>query len=156
MTIGHQFVTLGVGDEIFAAPVDDVREVLDCCDITHVPNAPPFLRGIIDVRGKSAPVIDLRVKFGLPPAEVTGQTRIVVLDMIRDGRSLLIGVLTDQVYEVTSLEEREIDPPPEIGIRWRSEFIRGIGRRNGRFVIILDLAAVMASDVPIAQEEVAA
>ncbi len=143
---GTQYVTLGIGDEVFALPVDQVREVIDLCPFTRVPNAPRALRGMIDVRGRGVPVIDMRQKLGLCPAEPTPHTRIVVMDASLDGRSLVIGALTDRVYEVTVLDDCGTEPPPDIGVGWDSGFIRGIGRRGAGFVIILDLARVLSSD----------
>lgn len=141
-----QFVTLGIDGEIFAVGVDAVREILDMQPMARVPNAPPFLLGIIDVRGRSVPVLDLRVKLGLPPIPPSASTRIVELDTVIDGRPLVWGVVADQVFDVTPLDDHRLEPPPEIGIRWRSDYIRGVGRRNGGFVIIFDLARLFAAD----------
>lgn len=141
-----QYLTCGVGDETFAITVAQVREVLDVCPFSRVPNMPPWVRGMIDVRGKAVPVIDLRVKFGMPPAEATDRSRIVVLEVVVEGRPLVLGALTDRVYEVTTLDAGEMGPPPEIGTRWRSEIIRGIGRRHDQFVIVLNLNRVFTLD----------
>ena len=142
----EQYLTCGVGDETFALNVVQVREVLDLCPFAKVPNMPPYVRGMISVRGKAVPVIDLRVKFGMAPAEATDSTRIVVLEVVVDGKSLVIGALADRVYEVAALDAGDIEPPPEIGIQWRSDIIRGIGRRNDRFVIVLNLNKVFSMD----------
>jgi purine-binding chemotaxis protein CheW len=141
-----QYLTCGVGDETFAITVAQVREVLDLCQFSRVPNMPLWVRGMIDVRGKAVPVIDLRVKFGMPPAEATERSRIVVLEVVVEGRPLVLGALTDRVYEVTTLDAGEMGPPPEIGTRWRSEIIRGIGRRHDQFVIVLNLNRVFTLD----------
>ena len=143
---GVQYLTCGVGDETFALNVAQVREVLDLCPFSRVPNMPAYVRGMIDVRGQTVPVIDLRVKFGMSPAEATDTTRIMVLEVVSGSRPLVIGALTDRVIEVTALDSGEVGPPPEIGTRWRSEIIRGIGRRNGKFVIVLNLNKVFAVD----------
>ena len=143
---GTQYLTCGVGDETFALNVAQVREVLDLCPFSRVPNMPAYVRGMIDVRGQTVPVIDLRVKFGMPPAEPTDTTRIMVLEVVSGNRPLVIGALTDRVIEVTALDSGDVGPPPEIGTRWRSEIIRGIGRRNGKFVIVLNLNKVFAID----------
>ncbi|MDA8233186.1 MAG: chemotaxis protein CheW [Magnetospirillum sp.] len=142
----QQFVTLGIDREVFAVEVDVVREILDFRPLTKVPNTPPFVLGILDVRGRGVPVIELRAKLGLPSAEVTRQTRIVVLEIPSDGKPLLLGLLTDRVFEVTPLGEHGLEPPPEIGVRWHSDYIRGIGRRGEDFVIILDLAHLFGSN----------
>ena len=143
---GTQYLTCGVGDETFALAVAQVREVLDLCPFSKVPNMPAYVRGMIDVRGQAVPVIDLRARFGLPPLLPTDSTRIMVLEVVSNGRPLVIGALTDRVIEVTALDEGEVGPPPEIGTRWRSEIIRGIGRRHGKFVVVLNLNRVFALD----------
>ena len=143
---GTQYLTCGVGDETFALNVAQVREVLDLCPFSRVPNMPDYVRGMIDVRGQTVPVIDLRVKFGMPPTEPADTTRIMVLEVVSGNRPLVIGALTDRVIEVTALDAGDVGPPPEIGTRWRSDIIRGIGRRNGKFVIVLNLNKVFAVD----------
>ncbi|WP_142849920.1 chemotaxis protein CheW [Telmatospirillum sp. J64-1] len=153
MNSDSHYVTLGVGDEIFAAPVENVREVLDLCPITRIPNMPPFMCGVIEVRGVGIPVVDLRLKLGLPAGAQTAHSRIVVLEVETAGRRIVLGALADRVYEVAALDEHDVEPPPEIGIPWDSGFIRGMARRKGAFVVILDLAAVFAADGVLALEE---
>jgi purine-binding chemotaxis protein CheW len=142
----RQYLTMGVNREIFAVDVRMVNEILDMRPLAHLPNAPGFVVGMIDVRGRSVPVLDLRAKLGLSRSETTLRSRIVVLEAEVDGRNLLLGLLADQVYEVTSLDQDEVEPPPDIGVRWRSEYISGLGRRNGAFVIIFNLARLLTSD----------
>ncbi len=143
---GIQYLTCCVGDETFALNVAQVREVLDLCPFSRVPNMPDYVRGMIDVRGQAVPVIDFRVRFGMPPVEATESTRIMVLEVVSGNRPLVIGALTDRVIEVTGLDSGDVGPPPEIGTRWRSDIIRGIGRRNGKFVIVLNLNKVFSMD----------
>jgi purine-binding chemotaxis protein CheW len=141
-----QYVTLGVDREIFAVEVEKVREILDMRPIARIPNAPAFLLGMIDVRGRGVPVIDLRIKLGLTETDPTEQTRIVVLEVQLGERALYMGLLADRVFEVTSLDEQGWEQPPELGIRWRSDYIRAIGRRNAAFVIVFDLEHLLSSD----------
>lgn len=143
---GSQFVTMGVGNEVFAVGVDAVREILDACHVVRLPNAPDFLLGLIDVRGQAVPVMDLRLKLGLPSAEVTENTRIVVLDVDGAAGQLVLGMLADRVFEVTELDAGSVEPPPAIGVRWRSEYIRGIGRRGKDFVIVFDLPRLLSGE----------
>jgi purine-binding chemotaxis protein CheW len=143
-----QFVTLGIDRETFALPVETVREILDMCEISKLPNAPQQLLGMIDVRGTAVPVIDLRTKFGLPRIDVTASTRILVLEVPSRGNVVLIGLVADRVFEVTSLDGDRLDPAPDTGCRWRAEHIAGIGRRAEKFVIVLDLARLLADDAP--------
>ena len=141
-----QFVILGLDREIFAVPVETVLEILDMRELFRVPDAPAHLSGLIDVRGRSVPVIDLRVKLGLPAAAVTGGTRIMVLEVPIGGRQLVLGLVADRVYEVASLDHGALEPPPDIGTKWRSEYIRGVGRRGANFVIVFDLGCLFASE----------
>jgi purine-binding chemotaxis protein CheW len=147
-TADTQFVTLGIDREIFAVPVETVLEILDMRELFRVPDAPAHLAGLIDVRGRAVPVIDLRVKLGLTAAAVTEGTRIMVLEVPIGGRQLVLGLVADRVYEVASLDGGRMEPPPEIGTKWRSEYIRGIGRRGDNFVVVFDLGRLFASDEP--------
>lgn len=144
-TLSH-YITFRLGDELFAIDVAQVREVLELSLITKVPTAPPYMRGVVNVRGKAIPVVDLRQKFGLPPASSTLQTRIVVMEIQLDGEPAVVGGIADSVHEVIELEPGQINPPPAIAQRWRSELIRGMGKRGDDFIIILDIARVFSSD----------
>jgi purine-binding chemotaxis protein CheW len=137
-----QYITFKIGDELFAINVFQVREVLDLTPVTKVPTAPPYLRGVVNVRGKAIPVVDLRCKFGLPPAPDTVNTRIVVLELELDGEMCIVGGQADSVHEVIELEANEIDPPPRIASRWKTEIVRGMARRGEDFIIVLDVGAV--------------
>lgn len=152
---GEKFVTLGVEREIFAVGVEAVREILDPRPMAALPHAPAFLSGIIDVRGDAVPVLDLRRKLGLAPAPLTEHTRIVVIEVPMPGRDLVLGLLTDRVFEVTELDDDSAGEAPDIGVRWRSDYIRAIGRRQGRFVIVFDLARLFGSEEAALLAEVA-
>jgi purine-binding chemotaxis protein CheW len=148
MTENAQYVTLGVGDERFALPVERVREILQLQPVARMPNAPACFLGMIDVRGQGVPVVDLRLKLGLEKGHDTENTRIIVLQVAVDGRELTLGLKTDRVFEVTELDGNHLEPPPEIGSRWQSDCIVGIGRRNGVFVTVFDLGRLFsASDI---------
>ncbi len=141
-----QYLTFKIGEEVFALEVSQVREVLDMSHITRVPRAPDFMRGVINVRGSVVPVVDLRLKFGLTRTENTVDTRIVVMEISLDGESTVLGALADSVDEVIELEPTHIENPPRIGMRWRTEFIKGIGKRDEKFIIILDIDRVFSTD----------
>lgn len=141
-----QFVTLGIDREVFAVEVGWVREILDVPPIASLPNAPPYLLGMIDVRGECVPIIDLRVKLGFPSIPHTPHTRILVLEIVVEGRRLVMGLLTDRVFEVTSLDRGGLEGAPDIGIRWRSDYIKGVGRRGKDFVVVFDLSRLFTSD----------
>jgi purine-binding chemotaxis protein CheW len=141
-----QYITFKLGDELFAINVSQVREVLDLSLITKVPTAPAYMRGVVNVRGNAIPVVDLRAKFGLPKIADSVQTRIVVMELILDGQATVLGGLADSVHEVIELEPNQINEPPRIGLRWKTELIQGIGKRGDQFIIILDIARVFTTD----------
>ncbi len=140
-----QYLTYKLGDELFAVSVSQVREVLELAPITKVPTAPDYMRGVVNVRGNAIPVVDLRLKFGLPRSQDSLHTRIVVLELKLDGESCVVGGIADSVHEVIELDPAQTNPPPTIAMRWRSEFIRGMGRRGDQFIIILDIDAVFSA-----------
>jgi len=141
-----QYITFKLGDELFAINVSQVREVLELSLITKVPSAPAYMRGVVNVRGKATPVVDLRLKFGLPASPDTVNSRIVVMDLELDGEPTIVGGIADSVHEVVELEPGQINPPPRIAMRWRTELIQGMARRGDDFIIILDINQVFASD----------
>lgn len=134
-----QYVTLGVADELFAAPVSKVQEILDMRAIARLPRAPDNLLGMIDVRGQGIPVLDLRRTLGIEPAGDTENTRIVVLSVAGPQGPVTVGLRADRVFEVTVLDSETLDPPPAVSAAWSGHCIEGIGRRNGQFVTVLDL-----------------
>jgi purine-binding chemotaxis protein CheW len=140
------YLTFKLGEEVFALDVSQVREVLDLTTITKVPRAPEFMRGVINVRGSVVPVVDMRVKFGLSEINNTTDTRIIVMELDLDGEMSTLGALADSVHEVVEMEPGQIEAPPKIGMRWKTEFIRGIGKRNDDFIIILDINRVFSVD----------
>jgi purine-binding chemotaxis protein CheW len=141
-----QFVTLGIDREIFAVPVETVIEILEMRPLFRVPDAPAHLAGLIDVRGRSVPVIDLRLKLGLAATAATEATRIMVLEIPVGGKQLVLGLVADRVFEVTGLDDGKLEPPPEIGTKWRSEYISGLGRRGDSFVIVFDLVRLFSAE----------
>jgi purine-binding chemotaxis protein CheW len=141
-----QFVTLGIDNEVFGVPVGTVLEILDMTPVFRIPDAPLHVAGLIDLRGHAVPVIDLRVRLGLPAAPMTPSTRILVLDVAVRDKRLVLGMIADRVFEVTSLDAGTIGPPPDIGTAWRCDYISGVGRRGDGFVIILDLPRLLSTD----------
>ena len=139
-----QFVTLGIDREVFAIPVEAVLEILDMKPTCRLPDAPAYVDGLIDVRGRAVPVIDLRTKLGLRPKETTENTRILVLEITAAGRNLVLGLIADKVFEVAAFGAGQIEPAPDIGIAWNSEYILGVARREAGFVIIFDLARLFS------------
>ena len=146
ITETSQYITFKLGNELFAIAVSQVREVLEVPQVTRVPTAPAYMRGVVNVRGQATPVVDLRLKFGLPPVADTLNTRIIVMELELDGEATVLGGVADSVHEVIELEPGNINPPPRIAMRWRTDFIQGMGRRGEDFLIILDVNAVFSSE----------
>jgi purine-binding chemotaxis protein CheW len=142
----RQYMTFKLGDELFAIDVAQVREVLEVPQITKVPTAPDYMRGVVNVRGQATPVVDLRLRFGLLKEADTVNTRIIVMELALDGEATVLGGMADSVHEVIELDPRNIDPPPRIAMRWRTQFIQGMGKRGEDFIIILDANAVFSSE----------
>ena len=141
-----QYLTFKLDDEIFALEVCRVREVLDLSTITKVPKTPDFMKGVINVRGSVVPVINLRLKFGMSEIDSTVDTRIVVMELSVDEENTVLGAIADSVHEVMDLDPDQIEDPPKIGSRWRTEFIKGIGKRDDEFIIILDIERLFSTD----------
>ena len=141
----NQYLTFRLDDEFFAVDVNHVREVLDWTSITVVPRAPEYMRGVINVRGSVVPVADLRLKFGMPETLKTINTRVIVMELSLDGELTTMGTMADAVHEVIELEPENIEKPPKVGSRWKTEFILGIGKSNDRFIIILDMERIFSS-----------
>ncbi len=146
ITETRQYITFKLGDELFAIDVAQVREVLEVSQITKVPTAPDYMRGVVNVRGQATPVVDLRRRFGLPVTADTVNTRIIVMELDLDGEATVLGGLADSVHEVIELEPCNIGPPPRIAMHWRTEFIQGLGKRGDEFIIVLDVNAVFSSE----------
>ena len=138
----NQYITFKLGNELFAIVVDQVREVLEVSTITRVPTAPDYMRGVVNVRGKAIPVVDMRLRFGLPQIQETVNTRVVVLELVLDGEATVLGGMADSVHEVIEISATDINPPPRIAMRWKTEFIQGMARRGEDFIIILDVNSV--------------
>jgi len=149
------YITFKLGDELFAIDVVRVREVLDLSEITRVPTAPPYMRGVVNVRGSAVPVVDLRLKFGLPATPDTVNTRIIVLELELDGEPVVVGGLADSVHEVLELERSQIREPPRIAMRWRADMIEGLGKKAEQFIIVLDITRVFTTEEALLAAEAA-
>jgi purine-binding chemotaxis protein CheW len=141
-----QYLTYKLGDEVFAFDISKVREVLDFTTITKVPRTPEFMRGVINLRGSVVPVVDLRLKFGMTKTEKTVNTCIIITEVSMDGETAILGVLADSVKAVLDLDAENIEPAPKIGSRMQTEFIRGMGKHNERFIMILDIDKVFSNE----------
>lgn len=141
-----QYLTFKLSEEIFALDIAKVREVLEFDKITKVPQTPDMMRGVINLRGSVVPVIDMRLKFGMGTTEKTVNTCIIIVEILIDNEMTMIGALADSVQEVIDLEAEQIEPAPKIGTKINSELIMGMGKRDGMFIIILDIEKMFDMD----------
>ncbi len=146
ITQTSQYLTFKLDNEIYAMDITTVREVLDITQITKVPQMPDFMCGVINLRGSVVPVVDLRLKFGLEKAASVREACIVIIEIILDDEETVLGILVDSVQEVISLEPEQIDPPPRIGTRLKTQFIKGMGKKDKEFIIILETAKVFSAE----------
>ncbi len=141
-----QFLAFKLEDEVFAFDISKVREVLEFDTLTKVPQTPKMMKGVINLRGNVVPVIDMRIKFGMGETEKTVNTVIIIIEIDLDSESTMIGALVDSVNEVMDLDTEHIEPPPKIGTKLNTEFIRGMGKQGGQFIIILDIERIFSAD----------
>lgn len=149
----RQYLTFQLGTEVFAMDVSNVREILEFTTVTKVPKTPDYMKGAINLRGSVVPVLDMRLKFGMPATEKTVHTCIVVVEVVVEGKTTVIGALVDSVQEVFELEPERIEPPPKLGTQLRTEFIKGMGKRDDGFIIVLDVDKVFSSEELLALED---
>jgi len=142
----NQYLTFKLDEEVFALEITKVREVLDFSNVTKVPQTPAFMRGVINLRGSVVPVVDMRVKFSMAEAHATVNTCIIIVEVMLAGESSVLGALVDSVQEVLELDPDQIELPPRIGTKLETEFIRGMGKHNETFIIILDIDNVFSAD----------
>lgn len=141
-----KYLTFALGDEEYGLPVLKVREIIKMMDVTTVPQVPTHVRGVINLRGKVIPVIDLRLKFGLAEKAASDQTCIVVVQVEIGGRRVMLGVIVDRVSEVLNVVADEVEQPPDFGERLDTGFMLGMAKVKGQVKILLDLDAILATD----------
>jgi purine-binding chemotaxis protein CheW len=146
ITETRQYLTFKLGNEIFGIEVAKVREVLDFTTITAIPRTPDFMSGVINLRGSVVPVVDLRLCFQMSKTDRTKNTCIVVVEVLLEGEPTVIGALADSVEEVIDLEPDQIQPAPRIGTQIRTDFIKGMGKRDSQFIMILDIDRVFSAE----------
>ncbi|MCX7627727.1 MAG: chemotaxis protein CheW [Methylophilaceae bacterium] len=142
----QQYLTFLLGGEMFAIGILNIKEIIEYGNLTEVPMMPAFIRGVINLRGSVVPVIDLSARFGRNPTEISRRTCIVIIeaDAGEDGAKQDIGVIVDSVSEVMEIPRGEIEPPPSFGARIRNDFISGMGKVDGKFIILLDINKVLS------------
>ncbi len=149
----NQYLSFNLADEIFALPITSVREVLEFSRVTKVPNTPGFMKGVINLRGGVVPVVDMKLKFGMGQIETTIDTCIIIVEIIIDNETAVLGAMADSVREVIQLGPGDIEPAPRIGTRLDVEFIKGMGKKDDEFIMILDINKVFSiQELVVVQE----
>lgn len=141
-----QYLTFTLGDEIFALDIGTVREVLELTSITSIPRTPEFMRGVINLRGHAVPVVDLRLKFGMSRTKETVDTCIIIVEVDFDGERTIMGALADSVREVFEMPPDTIEQAPKMGTNINTEYIKGVGKQDDHFVIILDINKIFSPE----------
>jgi len=141
-----QYLTFNLNDEVFGVDVRQTREVMDFPVVTKVPKAPPYMLGVINLRGNVVPVVDLKKRFEMPARERSRDTCVIVLEIPFGGETILIGAMADGVQEVLDLREDQVEPAPKLGSGLNTEFIQGMGKVNEEFVILLDLKKIFSEE----------
>jgi len=132
-----QYLTFSLGDEIFAMDIRSVREIIQYGALTAVPLMPEFVRGVINLRGAVVPVIDLQSRFGRSAASIGKKSCVIIFDASQEGEKVELGLLVDAVSEVIEIPDAHIEAPPQFGASIRRDFIRGMGKVGGEFIVIL-------------------
>ena len=140
----HQYLTFKIDNELFGLNIIYLKEILYLKNMTSIPNTPPFLLGVINLRGHVVSIIDLRIKFGFATTEHTVDTTIIILEVNLNGKIELIGALVDSVEEVLQFEENQLNSPPNMGTRLKAEFIKSIAHFENEWVILLNLEIVFS------------
>lgn len=139
-----QYLTFILGKEVYGLEILKVQEIIGMTTVTNVPRTPSFLRGVINLRGKVIPVVDLRAKFGMESQEDTNLTCIIVVQVSRDNQQVTMGVIVDEVAEVVDIRSDQIEPPPTLGTSSQTEFISSMGKVGSKVVILLDTDKVLS------------
>lgn len=142
----QQYLTFLLGDEIFAIGILKIKEILEYSDVTTVPMMPECIRGVINLRGSVVPVLDLATRFRRQRRETTRRTATIIVETENEGQVQVVGIIVDAVNEVLEIPQEDVEPAPSFGTRVRSDFIQGMGKVAGRFVIILDTDRILAAE----------
>jgi purine-binding chemotaxis protein CheW len=142
----RQYVTFTLMGEEYALQIEYVREIIECDRVTAIPSMPTVVRGVMNLRGNVVPVVDLPLKFGHPETAFAVGTYVVVLDLVWSRETVRLGLLTSELGRVIEVQDSELKPVPDFGTRIQSEYLRGVGQIDGRFVLFLDTERLLSPD----------
>ncbi len=149
----RQYLTFTLAGELYGVDIAQISEVMDYMPITRIPKTPDFLLGIINLRGKALPVVDMRLKFNLENIKRTVNTCIIITEVLMENEKAIMGALADSVQEVFEIHSKDIEPPPKMGAKINTEFIQGMARYDNQFIIIIDVNRVFSmEELSIVQE----
>jgi purine-binding chemotaxis protein CheW len=151
-----QFLTFTLGKEIFALDIVKVREVLELTTVSEIPKTPEYMKGVINLRGHAVPVVDMRLKLGMSQIEHTVDTCIIILEVAFGGEAIVMGALVDSVREVFEMSENDIEPAPKMGAAIEASYIKGMGRQEEKFIIIVDVDRIFSEEDLMAVKELEA
>lgn len=142
----RQVLTFRIGEEAYAVGILRVREIVEYQTVTRVPTAPPWIRGVTNLRGSVVPVLDLAVKLGLPPSPVARRTCIVLVELTLQNEEAVLGIVVDAVDQVVDLAPEDVEPPPSFGTRIHADYLLGMAKMDGRLALLLDIDQVLTVD----------
>lgn len=152
-TDGSQFLTFNLGDELYGVDILRVQEIKGYTAVTKIPNTPPHIKGVLNLRGTIVPIIELRTKFGMPTIDYTAFTVIIVV-VVRDK---VMGLVVDSVSDVLNIDKKDIQPSPQFGAKVDVSFMNGIGKSGDKLVALLDMDRLLTDgDMPSTAEAAAA
>lgn len=143
---GGKFLTFALGNEEYGIPIQKVKEIIGIMDITNIPRTPQFIKGVINLRGKIIPVMDLRLKFGLEEKAYNQRTCIIVVEINTAESNRMMGIVVDTVSEVVNIQNGEIEPPPRYSTDIDSEFLIGMGKVKGKVILLLEIEQVLTGE----------
>ncbi len=143
---GGKFLTFALGNEEYGIPIQKVKEIIGIMDITNIPRTPQFIKGVINLRGKIIPVMDLRLKFGLEEKVYNQRTCIIVVEINISESKRMMGIVVDTVSEVVNIQSGEIEPPPQYSAQADNEFLIGMGKVKGKVILLLEIEQVLTSE----------
>lgn len=142
LNIQQEFLTFSLGDENYAIDILTVKEIRGYESVTKIANAPPFIKGVINLRGDIVPIVDLRIKFNVGEASYNEFTIVIVLHI----RSRIVGIVVDGVSDVVSLDKEHLRPPPDFGVAFNSRYLLGLATVNEQMIILVDIDELISSD----------
>ena len=148
-----KYLTFTLANEEYEIGILKIKEIIGMMPITSVPRTPSFVKGVINLRGKVIPVVDLRLKFGMPPMDYTDRTCIIVVEIAGQSGALTIGIVVDSVSEVLNIKEEDIENTPTFGVRVNTDYIMGMAKISGGVKILLDIDKVLSSQEIVSLEK---